>query len=353
MNNINKLSPAAQLSQWVSKVKAQLANLQPESLGKVGVLMGGFSGEREISIQSGTGVLKALIDSGVNAVSFDPRKEPIENIVHHHFDRVMISLHGRFGEDGTMQGLLEQFGIPYTGSGVMASAMAIDKQTTKQIWLSHGLSTPKYLMIHANSDWAKVVEDLGLPLIVKPAREGSSLGLTKVNQANELAAAYQLAAEMDQDVMAEQCIIGDELTCPVMGEGALAQALPLIKIVAPAANYDYHNKYFSEDTKYLCPTGLDPLLVEKIQELVVKSYKVLGCSGWGRADVMVDKNTQTPYLLEMNTSPGMTTHSLVPMAAKAAGLSYAELVLWILMNAKLSNGMNRDVMLKKIVEVNQ
>jgi D-alanine-D-alanine ligase len=231
--------------------------------------------------------------------------------------------------------------------------MAIDKQTTKQIWLSHGLSTPKYVMIDAKSDWEKVVEELGLPLIVKPARDGSSLGLTKVNQVNELAAAYQLAAVMDQDVMAEQCIIGDELTCPVIGEGVLAQALPVIKIVAPAANYDYHNKYFSEDTKYLCPTGLDPLLEEKIQKLVLKSYQVLGCSGWGRADVMVDKNTQTPYLLEMNTSPGMTTHSLVPMAAKAAGLSYAELVLWILMNAKLSNGITREVMMEKIVEVNK
>jgi D-alanine-D-alanine ligase len=353
MNNRHGQTQAARLSQWVLEVKAKLAALQPESLGKVGVLMGGFSGEREISLQSGSGVLKALLDSGVNAVSFDPFQEPIETIVNHHFDRVMISLHGRFGEDGTMQGLLEQLGIPYTGSGVMASAMAIDKQTTKQIWLSHGLSTPKYVMLHAHTNWAKVVEELGLPLIVKPAREGSSLGLTKVNQASELAAAYQLAAVMDQDVMAEQCIIGDELTCPVMGEGVFAQALPLIKIVAPAANYDYHNKYFSDDTKYLCPTGLDPLLEEKIQELVVKSYQVLGCSGWGRADVMVDKNTQTPYLLEMNTSPGMTSHSLVPMAAKAAGLSYAELVLWIVMNAKLSNGMNRKGMLEKLVEVDK
>jgi len=347
MNNRQGPTQAAQLIKWVSEVKAQLENLQPESLGKVGVLMGGFSGEREISIQSGTGVLRALLDSGVNAVSFDPLQEPIETIVNHQFDRVMISLHGRFGEDGTMQGLLEQLGILYTGSGVMASAMAIDKQTTKQIWLSHGLSTPKYLMIHAQTNWADVVNELGLPLIVKPAREGSSLGLTKVTHVNQILTAYELAAGMDQDVMAEQCIIGDELTCPVIGEGQFAQALPVIKIVAPAANYDYHNKYFSDDTKYLCPTGLDPLLEEKIQQLVVKSYQVLGCSGWGRADVMLDKNTQTPYLLEMNTSPGMTTHSLVPMAAMAAGLSYAELVLWIVMNAKLSNGMNRDSMASK------
>jgi D-alanine-D-alanine ligase len=262
----------------------------------------------------------------------------------------MISLHGRFGEDGTMQGLLEQLGIPYTGSGVMASAMAIDKQTTKQIWLSHGLSTPKYQMIHADTDWQQLIEELGLPLIVKPAREGSSLGLTKVTQASELPAAYQLAAQMDQDVMAEQCIIGDELTCPIIGEGASAQALPLIKIVAPAANYDYHNKYFSDDTKYLCPTGLDPMLEEKIQQLVLKSYQVLGCRGWGRADVMLDQRTQIPYLLEMNTSPGMTTHSLVPMAAKAAGLSYAELVLWILMNTKLSNQKTAQLTQKQKME---
>ena len=337
MSNFQQKTQAAQLNDWTFKVKQQLADLKPESLGKVGVLLGGLSAEREISIQSGTGVLQALLDSGVNARGFDPLHEPIETIVQQQFDRVMISLHGRFGEDGTMQGLLEQFQIPYTGSGVMSSAMAIDKQTTKQIWLSHGLSTPKYQMIDANTNWDKLIEEIGLPLIVKPAREGSSLGLTKVNHADELLAAYQLAAQMDQDVMAEQCIVGDELTCPIVGEGDYAQALPLIKIVAPAANYDYHHKYFSDDTKYLCPTGLDPDLEEKIQQLVLKSYQVLGCRGWGRADVMLDKNTQIPYLLEMNTSPGMTTHSLVPMAAKAAGLSYSELVLWVVMNAKLSN----------------
>jgi len=231
--------------------------------------------------------------------------------------------------------------------------MAIDKQTTKQIWLSHGLSTPKYHMIHADTDWNWLVQEIGLPLIVKPAREGSSLGLTKVTQESELPAAYQLAAQMDQDVMAEQCIIGDELTCPIVGEGASAQALPLIKIVAPAANYDYHNKYFSDDTKYLCPTGLSPDLEEKIQQLVLQSYRVLGCRGWGRADVMLDKQSQIPYLLEMNTSPGMTSHSLVPMAAKAAGLSYAELVLWVLMNTKLSNEKTTHLTQLKKVEGGQ
>lgn len=347
MRNLRQGTQAEQLVHWVAQVKAKLANLQPESLGKVGVLFGGLSAERDISIQSGTGVLKALIDNGVNATGFDPLHEPIESIVQHQFDRVMISLHGRFGEDGTMQGLLEQLRIPYTGSGVMASAMAIDKQTTKQIWLSHGLSTPKYQMINAKTNWAALVQEIGLPLIVKPAREGSSLGLTKVNRLEELPVAYQLAAQMDQDVMAEQCIIGDELTCPIVGEGISAQTLPLIKIVAPAANYDYHNKYFSDDTQYLCPTGLDPLLEEKIQQLVLKSYQVLGCRGWGRADVMLDKNTQTPYLLEMNTSPGMTSHSLVPMAAKAAGLTYAELVLWVLMNTKLSNSAPAPLVSKK------
>jgi D-alanine-D-alanine ligase len=188
-------------------------------------------------------------------------------------------------------------------------------------------------MLNANSDWQKIAQDLGLPIIVKPAREGSSLGLSKVTKAEDLPAAYALAAKLDRDVMAEQCIIGEELTCPIVGDGENARALPVIRIVAPDSNYDYHNKYFSDDTKYLCPTGLDLALEAKVQELALSAYRALGCKGWGRADVMIDQKTNQPYLLEMNTAPGMTGHSLVPMAAKAAGVEYADLVLWLLSKA--------------------
>jgi D-alanine-D-alanine ligase len=249
------------------------------------------------------------------------------------FDRVFIALHGRYGEDGTMQGLLEQMNLPYTGSGVLASALAIDKQATKRLWTSFNLATPRFDMCQINSDWQKIAQDLGLPIIIKPAREGSSLGLTKVTKLEDLPAAYALAAKLDRDVMAEQCIIGEELTCPIVGDGDNARALPVIRIVAPDANYDYHNKYFSDDTQYLCPTGLDPALEIKVQELALSAYRALGCKGWGRADVMIDHETNQPYLLEMNTAPGMTSHSLVPMAAKAAGVEYADLVLWLLSKA--------------------
>jgi D-alanine-D-alanine ligase len=303
------------------------------ALGKVGVLLGGKSGERDISLMSGKGVLDALISKGVNAHAFDPGQQAITELAAQKFDRVFIALHGRYGEDGTMQGLLEQMNLPYTGSGVLASALAIDKQATKRLWSSFDLATPRFVMLSANSDWQKVIQDLGLPIIVKPAREGSSLGLSKVTKAEDLPAAYALAAKLDRDVMAEQCIIGEELTCPIVGDGENARALPVIRIVAPDSNYDYHNKYFSDDTKYLCPTGLDLALEAKVQELALSAYRALGCKGWGRADVMIDQKTNQPYLLEMNTAPGMTGHSLVPMAAKAAGVEYADLVLWLLSKA--------------------
>jgi D-alanine-D-alanine ligase len=239
-------------------------------------------------------------------------------------------LHGRYGEDGTIQGLLDLLNLPYTGSGVLASALSIDKIVTKQVWISNGLATPEYEELTATSDWNAVVKHLGLPLIVKPAHEGSSLGLTKVKSVDELPAAYELAARLDKKVIAETCIVGDELTCPLVGQGNTAEALPVIKIIPPQANYDFHHKYFSNETQYLCPTGLAPEVNERVQELALASYKVLGCRTWGRADVMLDQKTGKPYLLEMNTSPGMTSHSLVPMAAKAAGVSYADLVLWLL-----------------------
>ena len=318
------------LGAWGDRVKSQLSKLDVKSLGRVGVLLGGRSGEREISLMSGNGVLEALRSKGVDAHAFDPGLRCPTELVKEKFDRVFISLHGRYGEDGTIQGLLELLNLPYTGSGVLASALSIDKIATKQIWLSNGLSTPDFEELTASSDWNAVVKKLSLPLIVKPAHEGSSLGLTKVKSVDELPAAYQLAAGLDKKVIAETCIVGDELTCPLVGQGDTAEALPVIKIIPPQANYDFHHKYFSNETQYLCPTGLAPEVNKHVQELALASYKALGCRTWGRADVMLDQKTGKPYLLEMNTSPGMTSHSLVPMAAKAAGISYADLVLWLL-----------------------
>ena len=318
-------------SLWGDRVKAQLANLSVKSLGRVGVLLGGRSGEREISLLSGNGVLQALLSKGVDAHAFDTGLRNPSELVNEKFDRVFISLHGRYGEDGTIQGLLELLELPYTGSGVLASALAIDKIATKQIWISNGLSTPEFEELTANSDWNSVANHLGLPLIVKPAHEGSSLGLTKVKSVEELPTAYKLAASMDTKVIAETCIVGDELTCPLVGQGDSAEALPVIKIIPPQANYDFHNKYFSNETKYLSPTGLPVEVDESVQELALAAYKALGCRTWGRADVMLDQKTGKAYLLEMNTSPGMTSHSLVPMAAKAAGVEYADLVLWLLL----------------------
>ena len=315
---------------WGERVKLRLANLDVKAFGRVGVLMGGRSGEREISLMSGNGVLQALLSKGVDAHPFDPGVRNPTELVSEKFDRVFISLHGRYGEDGTIQGLLDLLELPYTGSGVLASALSIDKIVTKQVWISNGLSTPEFEELTAQSDWDAVVRHLGLPLIVKPAHEGSSLGLTKVKSVEELPAAYQLAAGLDKKVIAETCIVGDELTCPLVGHGNSAEALPVIKIIPPEANYDFHNKYFSDETQYLCPTGLDPQVNQQVQDLALAAYKALGCRTWGRADVMLDQKTGKPYLLEMNTSPGMTSHSLVPMAAKAAGVDYADLVLWLL-----------------------
>ncbi|QWD66414.1 D-alanine--D-alanine ligase [Polynucleobacter sp. MWH-Aus1W21] len=320
----------ANLSSWGDRVKADLASMDVKFFGRVGVLLGGKSGEREISLMSGNGVLEALRSKGVDAHAFDTGLRCPTELAQEKFDRIFISLHGRFGEDGTIQGLLELLDLPYTGSGVLASALAINKIVTKQVWISNGLATPEYEELTATSDWNAVVQHLGLPLIVKPANEGSSLGLTKVKSVDELPAAYKLAAGLDKKVIAETCIIGDELTCPLVGYGKDAEALPVIKIIPPQANYDFHNKYFSDETQYLCPTGLAPEVNTAVQELALAAYKALGCRTWGRADVMLEQKTGKPYLLEMNTSPGMTSHSLVPMAAKAAGVDYADLVLWLL-----------------------
>lgn len=233
-----------------------------------------------------------------------------------------------------MQGLLEQLGIHYTGSGVLASALAMDKQATKRLWMTHGLTTPRFAMLYANTDFDAVVADLGLPLIVKPAREGSSIGLTKVVAADQMRAAFEKAAGLDADVIAETFIDGAELTCPIVGEGPTAEALPVIKIVAPESNYDYQNKYFTDDTQYLCPSTLPDALEREVRALAVEAFRVLGCRGWARADVMLTRDGK-PYLLEMNTSPGITGHSLVPMAARAQGISYEDFVMQVLAAATL------------------
>ena len=307
--------------------------------GKVAVLMGGASAEREISLMSGHGVLQALQASGVDAHAFDPAQRDLVELKRDGFARCFIALHGRFGEDGTVQGALELLGIPYTGSGVMASAIAIDKVMTKRVWAAEGLPTPRYTLLRRGAferqQVIRVPDTLGLPLIVKPAREGSSIGVTKVMGYSEMKAAVDQAALLDADILCEQCINGDEVTCAVMGTGDSARALPLIRIVAPDGKYDYQNKYFTDDTRYLVPAGLPAGEEEAIQALVLQAYRVLGCRGWGRVDVMVDAATRAPYLLEINTSPGMTSHSLVPMSARAEGTSYEALCVQLLALAAL------------------
>ena len=311
------------------------------NLGKVAVLMGGRSAEREVSLMSGQGVLQALRASGVNAHAFDPAERDLSELKREGFDRCFIALHGRYGEDGTVQGALELLGIPYTGSGVMASSIAMDKTMTKRVWLAEGLPTPNYVLVRREQlgsvSMDGLIQALGLPMIVKPAREGSSIGVSKVEKIQDLPAALAAAAQCDADILCEQCIVGDEVTCPVLGEGDSSRALPVIRIVAPAGNYDYQNKYFTDDTQYLVPSGLPASEEAAIEALVVKAYQVLACRGWARIDVMIDAATRQPYLLEINTSPGMTGHSLVPMSAKAAGLSYEALCCQLLAAASLDH----------------
>jgi len=300
--------------------------------GKVGVLYGGRSAEREISIMSGKGVCEALRSAGVDAHLFDTGTQSLADLARAGFERVFIALHGRYGEDGTIQGALELLAIPYTGSGPMASSLAMDKIMTKRVWLEQGLSTPRYAVLHPETELRRVPDDLGLPLIVKPPHEGSTLGVAKVVGYSDMKAAYEQAARFDAEVLAEQFIAGRELTVGILGKGNEARALPIVEIVAPQGNYDYEHKYFSDDTQYLCPADLPADLARDVQSLSVRAYRALGCEGWGRADLMLDGQGR-PWLLEMNTSPGMTGHSLVPMAAKAAGMSYPELCLAILSDA--------------------
>jgi D-alanine-D-alanine ligase len=298
--------------------------------GKVAVLLGGPSAEREVSLMSGNAVLAALRERGVDAHPFDPSQRNLFDLVREGFARAFVALHGRFGEDGTVQGALETLGIPYTGSGVMASALAMDKWRTKLVWIASGIPTPRYRVVDAATDWPRVVAELGLPLIVKPAREGSTIGITRVSTVDhdELALAWRAAAAHDPLVLVEEFVQGVELTASIVN----GRALPLIRIEAPQGNYDYHNKYFSDETKYFCPSGLPAKLEEEIRTRSLAAFDVVGCSGWGRLDLIL-RADGTYSFLEVNTSPGMTGHSLVPMAAKQSGIAFPELCLEILKGA--------------------
>ena len=298
--------------------------------GRVAVLFGGSSAERDVSLMSGRAVLEALLAEGVDAHAFDPAERELYELKRDGFERAFVILHGRGGEDGTVQGALELMGIPYTGSGVMASALSMDKWRTKMVWQSVGLPTPRYAILEETTDWDAVVAELGLPIFVKPVHEGSSMGATKVTRAEDLAAAWELAARFDRLVLAEEFVTGEELTGPFLAD----QALPLVRIVAPGGNYDYQNKYFTDDTRYYCPAGLPEDLERRMREAVLQSARVLGCRGWGRADLIM-KADGSFTLLEMNTAPGMTSHSLVPMSARAAGLEFGALCLRILEEARV------------------
>lgn len=301
-------------------------------LGKVGVLLGGTSAEREVSLKSGGRVLDALQRRGVDAAPFDPAERRLDELAG--FDRVFIALHGRHGEDGTIQGALELMGIPYTGSGVMASALGMDKWRTKLLWRSLGLPIPEFSMLDAQSDFAEVERRLGLPIFVKPDCEGSSIGITMVKEAGMLRQAYESAARHDPVVLAERAILGGEYTVAILGEGENMQALPIIKIEPATEFYDYEAKYIRDDTAYRCPCGLPEPRELALRAQALEAFRALGCRGWGRVDFLMDEQGNA-YFLEVNTSPGMTDHSLVPMAARAAGISYEDLVLRVLELASL------------------
>ncbi len=306
--------------------------------GRVAVLCGGRSAEREVSLMSGAGVLEALCRCGIDAHAFDPAERALDELRRDRFDRAFIALHGRYGEDGTVQGALELLGVPYTGSGVMASAIAMDKVYTKRIWMTHGLPTPGFEVAAGAADVRHAAARFGLPLAIKPSREGSTIGFTKLASIGEAQAAWEIARRHDDAVLCEEFVTGRELTIAILGSGDAARALPVIDIVAPAGNYDYQNKYFRNDTRYLCPAELCAPLAGEIAELSLRAYRALGCEGWGRVDVMLRAADNRPFLLEVNTSPGMTAHSLVPMAARAVGMSYDDLCLAILATASLKVG---------------
>jgi D-alanine-D-alanine ligase len=315
--------------------------IDPQAMGKVAVLMGGSSAEREVSLtMSGPGVLAALRSQGVDAHAFDPAERDLLALKSEGFARAFIALHGRHGEDGTVQGALELMAIPYTGSGVMTSAIAMDKITTKRLWLADGLPTPRWVALKRDALQRERVrtipDELGLPIFVKPPHEGSSIGATKVMGYSQMQEAVELAARYDAEVLCEEFVDGAELTCPVLGEGDSARALPVIEIRAEGGNYDYQNKYFTDTTQYLVGQ-LPPEEQARVQALVLAAYRSLGARGWGRVDVMRRHSDGQLFLLEINTSPGMTSHSLVPKAARAAGISYEQLCLWLLAQARLDS----------------
>ena len=306
--------------------------IDPKSLGRVVVLMGGMSSEREVSLSSGSGVLKALLSKGVDAVAFDPKEEPLSKLEAGHFDRAFISLHGRFGEDGTIQGVLEYLGLPYTGPGVQASAIAIDKSATRVVWQAAGLPVARGITVTGADEAERVVQELGSSVVVKPDNEGSSIGVTKLKDASvaQVRAALEDALKLDSHVLVEQRIFGREFTVAILNGKAQA----IIEIKAPEGDYDYRNKYFGNAVKYDCPAQLAVEKTQAIQAACEKAFASLGARGWGRVDVMMNDAGEF-VLLELNTSPGMTPHSLVPMAARAAGLSYEDLVLYVASTASL------------------
>jgi D-alanine-D-alanine ligase len=322
---------------------SEIANLAKQ-FGKVAVLMGGRSAERVISLMSGNAVLNALLTQGVNAHAFDPAEKDLLTLKAEKYDRCFIALHGRFGEDGTIQGALEIMGIPYTGSGVMASSIAMNKIMTKNIWQASGLPTPAWISVSSDSETEAAFHELKGSMIVKPALEGSSIGITKITDVSQCAAAYKLAAMQDSKIICEKFISGDEITCTVLDTSSSRDfkdgiksitALPIIKIIAPSGKYDYQNKYFTNETEYVIPCDLPNGEELTIQTLAVRAFNTLGCRGWARLDVMIDSATRKPYFLEINTAPGMTGHSLSPMSAKKYGLNFEMLCMQILTTATL------------------
>lgn len=312
-------------------------HVNPAEFGKVAVLMGGLSAEREVSLRSGAAVLAALQRQGVDAHGVDVGRDIVSVLIDGQFDCAFIALHGRRGEDGLIQGVLETLNIPYTGSGVLGSALSMDKVRSKQVWQAEGLPTPAFVALNEDSDWSAVVDGLGLPLAVKPAHEGSSLGATRVQRLEDLRSAWADAVEFDAVVMAEPWVMGEEYTVAILGD----EALPVIRLETPREFYDYHAKYQANDTSYHCPSGLSDEQEAAFQNLALQAFKALGASGWGRIDLMLDENGE-PWLLENNTVPGLTDHSLVPMAAQAAGISFDDLILRILSATGVS-GSNEDV----------
>lgn len=312
------------LGQWQARIS------QPEEFGRVAVLMGGWSAEREISLRSGAAVLAALQRQGVQAEGVDLRRGDVAALAG--FDRAFVALHGRGGEDGVIQGVLEAQAIPYTGSGVMGCALSMDKLRSKQLWTAQGLPTPGHCWLRSEADLTKAVSELGLPLVIKPSREGSSIGISKVEREADMAGAWRAARALDERVLAERWIDGGEYTAAILGD----QVLPVIRLETPHAFYDYQAKYDSEQTRYLCPCGLDEASEARIGKLCRRAFEGLDASGWGRVDFMLDSAGE-PWLLELNAVPGMTDHSLVPMAAAAAGMNFETLV-WAILETSLDAG---------------